>query len=103
MENGWYVHGNDGLGDSKLLTRENIKTCEETHASMRMVELVKENPNEMHFLCIGPLTNLALAIRLEPNLPNLINSITIMGGSEGAKGNTTRTAEFNFWADPESA
>jgi purine nucleosidase len=68
-----------------------------------MVELVKEHPNEMEFLCIGPLTNLALAIRLEPNLTNLIKSITIMGGSEGAKGNTTRTAEFNFWADPESA
>jgi purine nucleosidase len=70
---------------------------------MKMVELVKKYPNEVDFLCIGPLTNLGLAIRLDPNLPTLANSITIMGGSEMAKGNTTRTAEFNFWADPESA
>lgn len=54
-------------------------------------------------LFTGPLTNLGMAIRLEPNLPNLVKSLTIMGGSEFAKGNTSRSAEFNFWADPEAA
>ena len=68
-----------------------------------MIELAQTHPNEIDFLCTGPLSNLALAIRLEPALPELLKSLTIMGGSEFAKGNTSRSAEFNFWADPESA
>jgi len=73
------------------------------HAALKMIELAKSHPHELNLLCTGPLTNLGMAIRLEPNLPSLLNSLTIMGGSEFAKGNITRTAEFNFWADPEAA
>jgi purine nucleosidase len=55
------------------------------------------------FVALGPLTNLALAIRLDPQLPELITRLVVMGGAVHGQGNSTPVAEFNFFADPESA
>ena len=52
--------------------------------------------------CLGPLTNLAVALRLEPRLGQWIGQVTLMGGSDGV-GHMTPTTEFNFWCDPEAA
>jgi len=52
---------------------------------------------------LGPLTNIALAFKMEPNLPSLLKEIFMMGGNTEALGNSSISAEFNFDADPESA
>lgn len=58
---------------------------------------------DLQLVCLGPLTNLALALHLEPELPERLGGLTIMGGSLRAGGNATPAAEFNFLADPEAA
>jgi inosine-uridine nucleoside N-ribohydrolase len=52
---------------------------------------------------LGPCTNAAVALSLDPGIARLVQTVTVMGGSSYAKGNTTKGAEFNFHADPESA
>ena len=72
-----------------------------------IVRTVMEQPGEVSILAIGPLTNIAMALRQEPGLAERIKEIVIMGGAvaslpDGA-GNITPNAEFNFWVDPEAA
>ena len=68
-----------------------------------MIELIKENPHEIELLAIGPLTNIAMAIRLDPSIPSLLKKVYVMGGTDSAVGNESHAAEFNFYADPEAA
>ena len=75
--------------------------CSE-HASIALTQAAREHSGELRLVAIGPLTNIAVALKLEPDLPNLLHSITIMGGCDGG-GNVTPTAEFNFHCDPEAA
>ena len=76
---------------------------QEKHAVFALIDLIKANPLEVELLMIGPLTNLAMAIRLEPDLPSLIKRVCIMGGTTTGHGNTTMATEFNFSCDPEAA
>jgi purine nucleosidase len=71
-------------------------------AALAIVETARQVP-DLHLVCIGPLTNLALALGLEPELPNLVTGVTVMGGSLRCGGNQTLAAEFNFLSDPEAA
>ncbi|MBS0454645.1 MAG: nucleoside hydrolase [Proteobacteria bacterium] len=68
-----------------------------------IVQTVKANPGEITILAIGPLTNIALAIRQSPEIVPLIKQIIYMGGAVHVPGNTTKAAEFNWWFDPEAA
>jgi inosine-uridine nucleoside N-ribohydrolase len=68
-----------------------------------IVGSVKRYPGEVTILAIGPLTNIALATRAHPEIVPLIRQIIYMGGAIDVPGNTTRTAEFNWWFDPEAA
>lgn len=68
-----------------------------------IVDSVKQNPGEVTILAIGPLTNIALATRQHPEIVPLIKQIIYMGGAIDVPGNTTPTAEFNWWFDPEAA
>lgn len=68
-----------------------------------IVEKVKKYPHEVSILAIGPLTNLAQAVRKYPEIVPLIKQIIYMGGAVDVPGNTTPTAEFNWWFDPEAA
>ncbi|MGF6774289.1 purine nucleosidase [Paraburkholderia sp. GAS199] len=68
-----------------------------------IVDSVKENPGQVTILAIGPLTNIALATRQHPEIVPLIKQIIYMGGAIDVPGNTTPTAEFNWWFDPEAA
>jgi len=72
-----------------------------------ILEQARAHPGEVSVLAIGPLTNLALALREEPALPHLLDRIVVMGGSiDGLPhggGNVTPSAEFNIWVDPEAA
>lgn len=72
------------------------------HASEAIVRAAREHKGALRLIGIGPLTNIALALKLEPALPELVHSLTIMGGAETG-GNVTPTAEFNFFCDPEAA
>lgn len=68
-----------------------------------IIETVKANPKEITILAIGPLTNVATAMKRAPEIVPLIKQIIYMGGAVHVAGNTTRTAEFNWWFDPEAA
>ena len=62
-----------------------------------------DNPNEIELVTIGPLTNVAKALELTPDLIKNIKKITMMAGAAKVPGNITPAAEFNVWADPEAA
>jgi len=81
-----------------------------THTKLRsetapqfIIDSVRKYPHEVTLLAIGPLTNLALAIRQAPDIVPLIKRIVYMGGAIEIPGNTTPAAEFNWWFDPEAA
>ena len=95
-------HGKDGFGDAAL--PDPTTKPQREHAANELVRRIREAPGEITVAAIGPLTNIALALHLEPNLPNLIKRFVVMGGAVTGKGNTENvTAEFNFFADPEAA
>jgi len=101
-ENASFVHGEDGMGDIGLPNSR--RKVEEMPAAVALIKLAKENPGELSLIAIGPLTNLALSIHLEPNLPKLYKELVIMGGAYFSQGNTMNyPAEFNIYTDPDAA
>lgn len=72
------------------------------HAALELIRAAKAHQGQLTLVAIGPLTNIAIALRLEPALPALLNEIVLMGGSTD-RGNHTAAAEFNIYADPEAA
>lgn len=93
------IHGSDGLGDVGL--PEAPFEAQITSAPIAIYEIAKENPG-ITLITLGPLTNVAMAFNLHPELEHLIGRIVSMGGAL-YKGNVTRFAEFNFYFDPEAA
>jgi purine nucleosidase len=101
-KNASFVHGEDGLGGVDV--PESKRMLEEKTAALALIDLAKENPGELELIAIGPLTNLALALRLDPELPSRYKKLVIMGGAHLAQGNTANfTSEFNIYADPDAA
>jgi purine nucleosidase len=98
---GGIVHGGEGLGGVE--TGEPAGTLVPGQAAALIVRTVRERPGQVHVLATGPLTNVAVALRLEPELPQLVEGVTIMGGAALAPGNVTAVAEANIWQDPEAA
>ncbi|MTK49081.1 nucleoside hydrolase, partial [Nocardia seriolae] len=78
-------------------------TLSDRSAAQLWVDLARAHPGEIVGLCTGPLTNLALALRMEPQLPQLLRRLVIMGGAFNHPGNTTPTNEWNVHVDPEAA
>jgi uridine nucleosidase len=68
-----------------------------------MIEMIKAHPQEITLLLIGPLTNAAMALLLEPGIVDLVESVVIMGGAVRCPGNITPAAEANFFHDPHAA
>jgi len=68
-----------------------------------IVRTVRANPHEVSLLVIGPSTNIALAVRKNPEIVPLIKKIVYMAGAFDVRGNTTPAAEMNVWIDPEAA
>ena len=95
-----HVHGEDGLGNVTLPAA--VLPLSERHAVDLIVETLRAAPGEIHLVATGPLTNIALALRKEPAIVDLVASFTIMGGSY-TRGNATPAAEFNIYADPDAA
>lgn len=98
-----HFHGMDGLGDVPDPEAPGLDLIQKEGAVYAMIRLVNENPGQISLVAIAPLTNLALAVRLDPSFPSKLKGVFIMGGNTDSRGNTTVCAEFNFAADPEAA
>ena len=95
------VHGEGGLG-GELFPDTGILSADEDAVEF-LLDTVGESPGEVTLLCLGPLTNVALALAREPDLSDLVDEVWVMGGSVNRLGNVTPAAEYNFWADPDAA
>ncbi|KAK4725153.1 hypothetical protein R3W88_027932 [Solanum pinnatisectum] len=96
-----FVHGSDGLGNL-FLPSPNSKKIEKS-ASEFLVDKVSEYPGEVSILALGPLTNLALAVKRDSNFASKVKRVVILGGSFFALGNANPAAEANIYGDPEAA
>ncbi|MGH7322851.1 MAG: nucleoside hydrolase [Candidatus Rokuibacteriota bacterium] len=95
-------HGSDGLGDSHY--PPSMRPVETEHASLALARLANESPGALTLVAIGPLTNVALAISLDPELPRMYKRLVVMGGAVRATGNmNSPSTEFNVSSDPEAA
>lgn len=96
-----FVHGDDGFGNINHPSSE--RELDPRSSAQFIVDMAKKYPGEVTLVPIGPLTNIAMALKLEPELPKLIKDIVIMGGAAQVPGNVTPVAEANIWNDPHAA
>jgi purine nucleosidase len=96
-----HVHGESGIGNSHL-PEPNARTVPQ-HAVDYLIDRVLAEPGEISIFPIGPLTNIAMAIRKEPRFAKAVKELVIMGGAILEHGNTTPLAEFNIYVDPHAA
>jgi purine nucleosidase len=100
LEDASWFHGRDGMGDHDYpLPRRSI---EPLNAADAMIKTAEAHPG-LVLVTLGPLTNLALALKRKPDLGKLIGRCVVMGGAPCCEGNVTPAAEFNIWCDPEAA
>ena len=96
------THGPQGLGHAELPTAE--PSAQRTrHASDLIIEEARRRPGELTLITLGPMTNLAVALERDPDLPRLLRRLVFMGGAFRVPGNTTPTTEWNIHCDPEAA
>ncbi|MGB9800816.1 MAG: nucleoside hydrolase [Thermanaerothrix sp.] len=95
------THGDTGLGYARL--PEPTRQPHPRHGMDLIVEMARSAPGEITLVALGPLTNLAMALRREPRLVNWLRRVIIMGGAIRHQGNTTPLAEFNVYCDPHAA
>ena len=100
LEDAAWFHGRDGLGDHGY--QPAARTPEDGFAVDAMVRIVEANPG-IEIIALGPLTNLALALRQSPGLAANVSRCVVMGGAPCCEGNVTPAGEYNFWVDPEAA
>ena len=97
-----HIHGADGLGN--LGARQPVKRQIDPRSSAQfIVETARAQPGEIALVAVGPLGNLALALLLEPELPQLLREVIVMGGTVHEPGNVSPVAEANIWNDPHAA
>lgn len=100
-QKGETVHGSSGMGRTNF-PEPKLKPIE-PHAVDYLIERFLAEPNELTLFAIGPLTNVALAIRKEPKFAQSVKELVIMGGAIRSGGNMTPLAEFNISEDPHAA
>jgi inosine-uridine nucleoside N-ribohydrolase len=101
-----FIHGADGLGN--LPARQSTNEAKGAKADARsaaqfIVDMARAHPGQITLVPVGPLTNIAAALALEPQLPKLVKSIVLMGGAVKEGGNVSPVAEANIWNDPHAA
>lgn len=101
LETATEVHGDDGLGNVHL-PDAGIDSQPE-HAVLALVRLAAESNGEHDLITLGPLTNVAAALAIDPDLLTRFRRTVVMGGAPDMVGNVTDMAEFNVWVDPEAA
>jgi len=95
-----YAHGENGLGGAEF-PEPKIKPIPESAADF-IRRTVRKYPGEVTLITIGPLTNVGVALRGDPELAGMVRNLVMMGGSLSG-GNITPAAEFNVYVDPEAA
>lgn len=95
------THGPQGIGYAELPDPRHA--ISDRHAVRLWIDTVRARPGEVLGLVTGPLTNLALAVKLEPELPRLLHRLVVMGGAFNHPGNTTPSSEWNIAVDPDAA
>jgi inosine-uridine nucleoside N-ribohydrolase len=97
-----FIHGDDGLGN--LVTRqETTNTLDPRSSAQFIVDMARAHPGEITLVAVGPLGNLATALKLAPELPALLREVILMGGTVLEPGNVSPVAEANIWNDPHAA
>jgi purine nucleosidase len=94
------VHGSDGLGGVDLADPGDAPRGD---AVSFLIQTLRDRAGEVDLVCLGPLTNLALAEQAAPGILSRARRVLAMGGAVDEPGNVTPTAEFNFFADPDAA
>ena len=94
------VHGDGGGG---LSIDESGLAPQGEHGVDALIRLAADAPGELTIVCIGPLTNIAMAAIKDPAFVGNVKSLYIMGGSNNGRGNITAAGEFNFYVDPDAA
>ena len=100
LEDASWFHGQDGLGDQGYQPKTRVH--EAVFAVDAIIATVEANPG-IEIITLGPLTNLALALRRRPDLASRVSRCVVMGGAPCCEGNVTPASEYNFWVDPEAA
>lgn len=95
------IHGDSGL-DGPSLPEPTIDLDPRTAADLIVETVLREPEHSVNLVPVGPLTNIALALRQEPAIAQRVRRVVLMGGSY-TRGNSTPAAEFNIYADPEAA
>ena len=96
-----HVHGAEGFGDVPVSQPEG--TAIEMNAADYIVKTCRQHSGEVILCPVGPLTNIAAALRADPELVNHVQKVVIMGGAVWASGNVSAHAEANIWNDPHAA
>jgi purine nucleosidase len=96
-----HIHGRNGVGNVEL-PASGLVPVEETAAEM-LVRLSTEYAGELEVITIGPLTNIAIALALDPSIAGRVKSVTIMGGAAMVPGNITPLGEANIANDADAA
>jgi purine nucleosidase len=97
----YFFHGPDGMGGMNY--PEAQLPVQQRHAVEAMIEAFRKAPGEITLVTLGPLTNIALALGIAPDIIRKIKACYVMGGAANTVGNITPAAEFNIWVDPEAA
>ena len=95
------VHGQDGMGDIGLPIGG--RSPAPGHAVQVLIDTIHRYAGEITLVTLGPLTNIAVALRQDPTIAQAVAECVIMGGTGRGHGNVTPVAEYNFWVDPEAA
>jgi pyrimidine-specific ribonucleoside hydrolase len=100
-ERAGHVHGTAGLGGVEL--PPSPARVDPRPAVLALADLLMTSSEPVTVAAVGPLTNIALLLRVFPDAAARIDRLVVMGGSAWSGGNVTEAAEFNIWADPEAA
>jgi purine nucleosidase len=101
LQTAQFVHGEDGMGDIGLPLSGRSPASND--AISVMIDTIHQFSGAITLVALGPLTNIAVALRLDPSIASAVTQCIIMGGTGRGRGNITPVAEYNFWADPEAA
>ncbi|XP_070799472.1 inosine-uridine preferring nucleoside hydrolase-like [Pituophis catenifer annectens] len=96
-------HGKDGLGDVPDPNAPGTELLQKENAVTAILRIINERPGQVSLVALGPLTNIALAVKMDPSLPKKLKNLFIMGGNTESRGNIKLCGEFNFATDPEAA
>ncbi|HEX2146965.1 MAG TPA: nucleoside hydrolase [Pseudorhizobium sp.] len=97
-----FIHGENGLGDISIPARLQVQ-ADSRPAWQFIIDTVRAQPGEVTLVAVGRMTNLALALKADPDIVALVKEVIIMGGAFDLNGNVSPAAEANIHGDPEAA